>query len=137
MKYILISLSLLLFTGAVHAENLPLTEPTTTNIEYASPKEAFETLRKNPKVSFRQEESGWVVAYDKDASTLWSFSPKSDPSYPAVVKRTVEESNNEISIRMGVLCGASKEACDKLVREFTALNEKIKLDIKNKSEAKK
>ncbi len=137
MKYLLISLLLLLFTGVVHAENSPLTESATSNIEYASPKEAFEALRKKPEVSFRQEESGWVIAYDKGASTLWSFPPKSAPSYPAVVKRTVEESNNEISIRMGVLCGASKEACDQLVKEFTALNEKIKLDIKNKSESKK
>jgi len=136
MRYLLISLLLLLFTGPLYAENSMLTESDTTNIEYASPKEAFDALRKKPEVSFRQEESGWVTAYDKGASTVWSFSPKSAPSYPAVVKRTVEESHNEIRIRMGVLCGASKEVCDQLVREFTALNEKIKLDIKNKSEPK-
>lgn len=137
MNYLSISLLLFVFTGVVHAENSPLTESAKSNIEYASPKEAYEALRKNPEVSFRQEEGGWVIAYDKGASTLWSFAPKSAPSYPAVVKRTVEERNNEISIRMGVLCGASKEACDQLVRDFTALNEKIKLDMQNKSESKK
>lgn len=137
MKYLLASLLFLIFTEAAHAENSPLKESTTTNIEYASPKAAYEALSKKQGVSFRQEENGWVVAYDKGASTLWSFAPKSDPSFPSVVKRTVEENNNELSIRMGVLCGASKEACDRLVREFADLNEKIKLDIKKKSESKK
>ncbi|MES2875693.1 MAG: hypothetical protein V4708_18350 [Bacteroidota bacterium] len=130
------SIFILLFLSSTIYSATPLAESPTSTIEYASPKAAYEALSKKQDVTFRKEENGWVVAYDKSASTIWSFPPATDPSFPAVIKRTILETAEGISIKMDVKCGASKEACDQLVRNFSDLNEKIKQDIKQKSESK-
>ena len=127
---------LFIFSSSCYAL-APIAESPTSTIEYASPKAAYEALSKKQGVTFRKEENGWVVAYDEIVSAIWSFSPATDPSFPAVVKRTIVENAEGISIKMDVKCGASKEACDQLVNNFLDLNEKIKQDIKKKSEPKK
>ena len=59
---------------------------------------------------------------DKVHMTIWSFAPKTDPSYPSVVKRTVTSAGSGSNISMKVLCEADKASCDNLVRQFYDLN---------------
>jgi hypothetical protein len=54
--------------------------------------------------------------------TVWSFSPKTDPSYPSVVKRSVTKAAGGSSIDMKVLCESDKDSCDNLVRQFYRMN---------------
>jgi hypothetical protein len=54
------------------------------------------------------------------------FAPASHPAHPAVVKRVVRaRPGGGSDVNMSVLCEASKEACDQLVREFDAMNRRL------------
>jgi hypothetical protein len=65
----------------------------------------------------------WTIIVDEKNLTVWSFAPDSYVAYPAVVKRTARSrAGGGSNIEMKVLCEATKEACDQLVREFAAMN---------------
>src|SRR5277367_6909681 len=51
---------------------------------------------------------GWTIVTDEAHLTVWSFAPKTDPSYPAVVKRMVISTGSGSKVTMGVLCEAKK-----------------------------
>jgi hypothetical protein len=78
-------------------------------------------LRSHPNVVFTTE-NGWLIATNEAAYTIWSFAPQGYPAYPAVVKRQVIPQAVGSVIEMRVLCEASKEACDNLVRTFAEMN---------------
>ena len=99
--------------------------PEATRFEYASPEAALAALRERPGVILH-EEDGWILADDKANYTLWSFAPPDHPAYPAAVKRVIVKApDGDLSIVMTARCGASKAACDKLIAEFRATNERI------------
>jgi hypothetical protein len=117
--------AILLFLSAVAYAEPPVAEVEKSDIEYASPRLAIEALRKKPGVEITTEANGWIIASDQQANSIWSFAPDGDPSYPAMVKRTIVTSmTGEMTLEMSVSCGASKEACDSLVRKFIEMNEK-------------
>lgn len=118
--------AILLFLSAVAYAEPSLVEAEKSDIEYASPRLAIEALRKKPGVEIVTEPNGWIIASDQDANSIWSFAPDGDPSYPAMVKRTIVTSmKGEMSLEMSVSCGASKEACNSLVSRFIEMNEKV------------
>ena len=90
---------------------------------YKTPDEALVGLRQKPGVKI-YEHNGWTVAQDDADRAVWSFTPANHPAHPAVVKRYAYEEGGSVWVRMGVICGASKEACDALVREFKALTDR-------------
>ena len=104
---------------------VPPQEAKQSTIGYATVADALASLQTNPKVQVSVQ-SGWIIASDKESKTQWSFSPKSDLSYPSAVKRIVEERNGTVFVHMDVLCEASKSACDNLVRKFQQLNESMR-----------
>ena len=106
------------------AQGVPLAESPRSTIEYTSPAAAFNALRADPGVVF-QKHDGWIVARDAGKRAIWTFAPKDDLAYPAVVKRTVVERNGALMMDMGVLCGASKVVCDDFVRRFLRLNDEM------------
>ena len=114
------------------AQGAPLPESPRNAIEYPSPAAAFNALRTDPGVVFERHD-GWIVARDAAKRAIWTFAPKDDPAYPAVVKRTVVERNGELFMDMGVLCGASKMVCDDFVRKFMRLNEEMAHDVQRRS----
>ena len=89
---------------------------------YPSVAAAREALRSHSGVVF-DVQNGWDIATDDGTRTIWSFAPPDYPAYPAAVKRQLVESGEGVTLEMSVLCQASKEACDDLVREFMQLNE--------------
>lgn len=95
---------------------------------YNTVEEAKQSLIKKVNVDVRVE-SGWTIAQDKNDNSIWSFAPDTHPSYPSVVKRVIEKKNGGIYVRTKVGCGASKAACDKLVKDFIQLNQKIKKEV--------
>jgi hypothetical protein len=88
-------------------------------------------LHSNPEVQFR-DEHGWTIAEDSSHHTFWSFPPTGHPAYPSAVERIIVQGNGGISLKMNVLCESTQSACDKLVQEFEALNQRMQDSFKRK-----
>jgi hypothetical protein len=91
------------------------------DVGYKSVAEALASLKQMKDVSFSTVR-GWTIVTDETHLTVWSFAPRTDPSYPAVVKRMVTSTGNGSKVTTGVLCEANKASCDNLVREFNSPN---------------
>lgn len=110
------------FNAVAHFASRPLPEASQSTIGYENVAEAMKALRSKSGVIFTTE-NGWLIATDKAALTIWSFAPEGYPAYPAVVKRqAIPRGDNASTIEISVLCEASKEACDALVRTFAEMN---------------
>jgi hypothetical protein len=90
----------------------PVPPTATTEIGFASLEEATKALRAKPGVTFRNQ-SGWVVAEDTQASTVWLLTPLGHPAYPSIVKRTLVNAANGAHFETNIRCFASKKVCDK------------------------
>jgi hypothetical protein len=112
--------------GCVEDESAPLPEAKGDVIGYPDVATSRKALLAR-KDAQSHTEGGWLIVEIPSELTLWSFAPESDPAYPAAVKRVItQDSGNSSYITMNVLCEASKEACDNLVREFQKLNDNMK-----------
>lgn len=113
---------------ATHAQDLspgPIPEVSKNPIEFNSAAEALAALRQRKDVQISTVR-GWTIIADRSNLTLWSFAPKTDPAYPSAVKRVFRpHPGGGSDIDMSILCDASKEACDNLVREFAELNNQL------------
>jgi hypothetical protein len=102
-----------------------------SSIGYSSVAAALADLHSNPEVKFSIQ-NGWTIAEDRSHFTLWSFAPEGDPAYPSAVKRTaVQAPGGSVNMDMRVLCQSTQAACDKLVADFNALNERMRSSFKN------
>ena len=102
----------------------PLPEALTSSIGYPTVDAALVSIHAKAGVVFTTQ-GGWTIADDAAAETIWSFSPPGYPAYPAVVKRQIVQQGGAVSIEMSVLCEASKQPCDDLVRSFQQLNAQV------------
>ena len=108
-------LAFLLGATNSHAQN---------TISYKSVSEARQALTSAPGVVSSQQ-GGWLIVEDRATRSLWSFAPSDHPGHPTVVKRSVVQRDGRAFVDMDVLCEAPKPACDRLVADFTALNEQM------------
>ncbi len=114
----------LLANSALAADPPPLAEVKGNATGYSNVGEALAALRSDPDVVER-EQQGWLLFKDRRNFTLWSFPPKGHPAYPSAVKRAIVKKDGAMYVNMNVQCGASKKACDQLVRDFQQLNEQM------------
>jgi len=108
----------------------PSSESNGSSIGYATVADALTALRAKPGTEIG-EQDGWTIIQEPESEksiALWSFAPATDPAHPSAVKRVVVERDGSVQIEMKVLCEAKKDACDELVRDFQALNERMKQD---------
>ena len=92
--------------------------------------EELEQLKSRPDARFREQQGWTIVTVDNpEERAIWSFTPKSHPAYPSVVKREVVEEGGEIRVRTTVICRSTKPVCDQLVRDFIALNENVRKSV--------
>jgi hypothetical protein len=108
-------------------------EVKSSTIGYPSVAAALADLHSKPDVQF-SEAKGWTLAEDRAHFTLWSFAPVGDPAYPSAVKRTAVQDGNGTTMQMNVLCESTQTACDKLVKDFNELNERLRDSIQKKSQ---
>lgn len=145
MRTVSALLLLLAASAAVAADPLPSDQLPATGplpeqpgtLEYPTVDAAFAALHQMPGAKF-SEQDGWTIVSVDDSGgghALWSFVPGKHPAYPAVVKRSFEQRGDAVYLRMGVLCRASKQACDALVRDFQALNDQMMREIQGRREA--
>ena len=118
-----IALAAVTFVASASAQQAGSTN--TTRINYPSVAAALEGLRARSDVDIRTQD-GWTIVDDRASSSQWTFTPPNEPAYPAVVKRVVTNRNGALFVEMAVLCQAEKLACDKLVAEFTEMNEALR-----------
>jgi hypothetical protein len=100
-------------------------------LKYKTVQEAYAALKTNPKTHFEYK-GQWIIASlseGEDAGT-WSFTPKGHLAFPTVVKRRPIQVDGQIVLDMKVICGATRDACDGLVREFEELNERMAEEIR-------
>jgi hypothetical protein len=62
-------------------------------ISYSTLDEALKDLHSKSGVTFR-DESGWIVAEDLGASTVWLITPPGHPAYPSIVRRMLANGPN-------------------------------------------
>lgn len=117
MMRTLLVLFLFLFNTAVSAQEAG-------GIGFPTVAAALEALKARSDVNISVQ-SGWTIANDRSASTIWSFTPADHPAYPAAVKRAIVSKDGGLYVNMTALCQASKAACDKLMSDFKALNERM------------
>jgi hypothetical protein len=99
---------------------------------YASPEAALSALRERPDVAISQQ-GGWTIVDDKANFALWSFTPPDHPAHPAAIKRVMVQSEaGDISVVMTAKCGGPKEACDKLISEFRAMNDSMRQRVQSR-----
>lgn len=102
------------------------------SLEYRSVSEALEALKATPGVSMTETKpDGWIIA-SEGQSIVWSFTPIGHYAHPAVVRREVVVREGNVSVQTRALCQAEKPACDKLIREFQELNERMRLDLQQR-----
>lgn len=126
MNKIIISTVLILLFGC------GTTQPTKESLGYqgqnkggVSVSELLEKLKSDPAVQVR-EERGWQIAEVKSERALYSFTPATHPAHPSYVKREVVEKDGSVYIETSAKCGAQKNVCDQLIRDFIELNNKVK-----------
>jgi hypothetical protein len=111
---------LLLLLAALTLPLAALAQPA-RGVGYPTVAAALDALKARKNVAIT-DQRGWTIVEDEPARAIWSFTPPGHPAHPAVVKRTVVERDGTVGMQMTALCQADKEACDKLMEEFKALN---------------
>jgi len=101
------------------------TQNAAPGIGYATPQAALDALRKRKDVNSRIQEK-WLIVRDDANKTVWSFTPVDHPAYPAVIKRSLVNTDGREQIETSALCQAKRAACDKVVAEFRAADEKMR-----------
>jgi hypothetical protein len=126
--------SLLLLLGATNCRaqsEKPIEESPdgASSLGYATVREALASLTAKPGVSVTvTKPDGWTIVNETSPEfAVWSFTPQSHYAYPAVVRRTLKQTNGQVHVVTTALCQADKLSCDKLIREFQQLNEKMRL----------
>jgi hypothetical protein len=110
----------------------PLAEVQGDAVGYPDVATARKALLARADAQSHLESNGWLVVYIPAEYTIWTFTPETDPAYPAVVRRVITTgADKNTYVNMSVLCQASKAACDNLVRQFNELNEKVKASLKH------
>lgn len=85
--FIMSTLCYLLAIRAI-ASPPPLPESTTNTIGYPTVAAARKALLAQPDARWYTH-NDWLIVVIRDDMAVWSFAPKTDPAYPAVVERKV------------------------------------------------
>ena len=97
---------------------------------------ALLALRARRDVSI-SEQKGWTIVDDKPNYTIWSFTPQGHPAHPTGVKRViVQDGSGALRIIMTERCEAEATACERLLKDFRVLNERVREEIRSPQPSK-
>jgi len=102
---------------------------------YTSVASALAAISAKPGVTVSvSKPDGWTIVAEPDTYALWSFTPSGHYAHPAVVRRTIKTGEDgNVYVEMVALCQAPKEPCDRLIREFEDLNQRMRQSMQNKA----
>ena len=103
----------------------PVAGENANGIGYATPQAALEALRTRKDVDFAVQNK-WLVIRDTPNQAIWSFAPPDHPAYPAVIKRALVNKDGREQMATSALCRAKRAACDKMMAEVRATDDKMK-----------
>lgn len=98
-----------------------------------TPEALLQRLTKTEKLGESFRDKAYVTINDAANGTIWTFTVAGHPAHPSVVCREPVEEGGKLRIDMGVQCEASEEECERLVRGFEALNQKMLKDAEKKT----
>jgi hypothetical protein len=96
--------------------------PAPEEFEYPSVAAAYDALKARWDLERFSRDDGWLGFSDSRNKAIWTFAPAGHPAYPAVVKRVMVQDGNTVKVKTTAKCEAPKDACDKLLAEFRALD---------------
>jgi hypothetical protein len=96
--------------------------PASNEFEYPSVAAAFDALKGRWDLERFYRDDGWLGFSDSRNKAIWTFAPAGHPAYPAVVKRTLIQDGNTVKVKTTSKCEGPRDACDKLLAEFLALD---------------
>jgi hypothetical protein len=117
--------------AAQSEQPLPEQPGAATNLGYKTVAEALAAFRQRPGaiVEVTGPERWTIVTLPAPEYAIWSFTPEGHYAHPAVVRRTVKQANGMVYVEMSALCQAAKEPCDRLMREFQQLNQRMRDEV--------
>jgi hypothetical protein len=123
-------LALALIAAGAHAQQ-PIEESpgAAKSLGYATVAGALTSLKTKSgvSVSVTKPDRWTIITEPAPVNAVWSFAPDGHYAYPAVVRRAVvRDSTGHVSMEMTALCEAAKEPCDRLMREFQQLNDRVR-----------
>lgn len=69
---------------------------------------------------------GWTIVNEPQAAAQWSFTPAGHAAHPALVRRVIRrDAGGAVSVQTSQLCEGPPAACQQLLVEFSALDERI------------
>ena len=104
------------------------------NVNSGTVAETLEKAKALPGASVTTTKpDAWVIVTETGGMKIWSFTPPTHYAYPAVVLRHLKvRDNGDLYVEMTGHCEADKAACDKLMKEFEALNERMRQQVQNR-----
>lgn len=98
-----------------------------------TPDALLQRLTKAEKLGEGFRDKSYVTVNDTAKGTIWTFTVAGHPAHPSVVCRQPVEDSGKLRFDMSVQCEASEEECERLVRGFEALNQKMLKDAEKKA----
>ena len=112
--------------GADAAESVPgniaEVDASQSDLSFDSVADARAKLKARTGTSFSRGADGWDTFAEEASHTVWSFAPDGYFAYPAMIERRLIQDGTGGSIKMSVLCEADQDACDRMVKEASAVN---------------
>ena len=94
--------------------------------KFSSNAQLFRDVTREPDSKLISEDSNYIVLSDERATTIWTFTTKEHPAYPAVICRRPRQVGAEVVIKLEARCAGPRAACDALVAEFRTQDEQVK-----------
>jgi hypothetical protein len=89
------------------------------------PQALFDRLTKSENLKEDFRDKSYVAISDKAAGTVWTFTVPGHPAHPSVVCRRPVQDGAEMRLQTDVRCNASEAECQKLVKAFQELNQRM------------
>lgn len=93
------------------------------------PEALFERLSKDEKLAEIHRDKAYIALFDKARDTTWTFTVAGHPAHPSAVCRRPVQDGGQLRIEMNVACAAAEGECEKLVKAFQELNQRMLQDI--------
>jgi hypothetical protein len=89
------------------------------------PQALFDRLTKSEGLKEDFRDKSYVAISDKTKNTVWTFTAPGHPAHPSVVCRRPVQDGADVRLQMNVQCSAAEAECQKLVRGFQELNQRM------------
>jgi hypothetical protein len=93
------------------------------------PQALFDRLTKTESLKEDFRDKSYVAISDKAKDTVWTFTVPGHPAHPSVVCRRPVKDGAEVRLQMHVQCAAAEAECQKLVKAFQELNQRMLRDM--------